>query len=69
MSKIIWVEAPMDQQKPGKPQFRTVVKDGRRVRIRVIDANSPDFTAQLTSAFRGNVRKARKENQALAGEP
>lgn len=65
-AKIVRVEGAIDPGKPGKARFRTVEKDGKTVRIRVIDADSSDFGAQFLSAFRSSVRDARKENQALA---
>jgi hypothetical protein len=63
---IVRVDGPIDPGKAGKPRYRTVMKDGEQVRIRVLDSNSPDFTAQFLSSFRNNVKKARKENSDLA---
>ncbi len=55
--------------KPGKPVYRTAIgPDGKKVRIRVLDPNSPSFTADLLSSFKSNVRKAREENKALNKE-
>ena len=39
--------------------------DGRKVRIRVIDANSETLTADLLAGFRASVRHAREENRDL----
>lgn len=56
----------IDPGKPGKPVYRTAIgPDGRKVRIRVLDPNSPSFTADLLSSFKANVRRAREENKAL----
>lgn len=65
-ARITKVKGPIDPGKPGKVAYRTAVKDGQTVRLRVIDADSPDFTAQFLSSFRSSVRKARKENRDLA---
>ena len=65
-AKMTVVKGPVDPGKAGKARYRTVHKDGEAVRIRIIDPDSPDFAAQFLSAFRSNVRKARKENKALA---
>lgn len=65
-SEFVKVSGPIDPGKGGKPQFRTLIKDGKHVRVRVIDANGADFAAQFLSSFRSNVRKARKENRSLA---
>lgn len=67
-AKMTVVKGPVDPGKPGKPRYRIAHKDGKAVRIRVIDADSPDFAAQFLSAFRSSVRKARKENKALADQ-
>lgn len=56
----------IDVGKPGPRRYRTAIgSDGKRVRIRVIDPNSPTFTADFLDMFRANVRKARAENKAL----
>jgi hypothetical protein len=56
----------IDPGPPGKRRYRWAYRDGKRVRLRVIDANSPTFTADLTDAFRENVRRAIRENRELA---
>ena len=56
----------IDVGKPGRPRYRTAVgPNGEQVRIRLLDPNSPTFTADFLSSFRANVRKARAENRAL----
>jgi hypothetical protein len=67
-AKMTIVKGPIDPGKPGKVRYRTAHKDGKPVRIRVLDADSPDFAAQFLSAFRSSVRKARKENKSLANK-
>jgi hypothetical protein len=67
-AKMTVVKGPIDPGKPMKARYRTTHRDGKEVRIRVIDADSPDFAAQFLSAFRGSVRKARKENKSLADQ-
>ena len=60
------VEGPINIGKPSAPRYRTAIgPDGNQVRIRVIDPNSPTFTADLLSSFRANVKRARKESKAL----
>jgi hypothetical protein len=52
--------------KASPARYRTAIgPDGKRQRIRVIDPDSPTFSADLLSMFRANVRKARAENKAL----
>lgn len=53
------------KRKPGKVKFRMARYNGRSVRFRLVDAESADFTEQLTDAFRSNVRKARAENREI----
>jgi len=56
----------IDVGKPSRPRYRTAVgPDGKPVRIRMIDPDSPTFAADFLSLFRANVRKARAENKAL----
>jgi hypothetical protein len=56
----------IDIGKAGPARYRTAIgPDGKKVRIRMIDPNSPTFTADLLSSFRANVRRARAENRAL----
>lgn len=60
-------EGPADTRKPKRVLYRRATVDGRVVRLRVIDADGSDFTAQLTDAFRSSVRKARAENREVNG--
>lgn len=53
-------------RKPGKVIYRRAIKDGRAVRLRLIDAEGADFTEQLSDSFRSNVRKARAENREIS---
>ena len=56
----------IDVGKPGRARYRTALNgDGQPVRIRVLDPNSPTFSADFLSSFRANVRRARAENKAL----
>lgn len=59
------VSGKLDDGKPSKPRYRSAVVDGQAVRVRVIDADSPTFGADFLSAFRANVRRARRENLLL----
>ncbi len=60
------VEGPIDPGKAKPGRYRIAHHDGKVIRIRVIDANGPDFTADLTDAFRKSVRKARADNRKIA---
>ncbi|HMT44297.1 MAG TPA: hypothetical protein PKA59_07060 [Chakrabartia sp.] len=56
----------IDAGRPARPRYRTAFgPDGEKVRIRMLDPNSPTFTADFLSSFRANVRRARAENKAL----
>jgi hypothetical protein len=56
----------IDIGKPSRRRYRTATApDGSKVRIRMIDADAPTFTADLLDMFRENVRRARAENKAL----
>ena len=63
--KIDIVDGPIDLGKPGKPKYRTVRHDGKLVKLRVVDADSPRFGAEFEASFRASVRKAREENRAI----
>lgn len=56
-------------RKPSKIVYRTTSKDGRPQRLRIVDAESADFTEQLSAAFRSSVRKARAENREVDKTP
>lgn len=59
------VEASLDPGKASNPTYRTAIVDGKKVRIRVIDVDSPTFSADLLAGFRSSIRQVRKENKAL----
>lgn len=59
------VKGQLDPGKPGKPKYRSVELDGKRLRLRVVDADSPRFAADFQASFTANVRRARNENRAL----
>ena len=63
--KVVLVDGPLDPGKPGKPKYRTATRDGKRVRLRVIDADSPNFAADFQAMFAANIRRARDENREL----
>jgi hypothetical protein len=63
--KLVRVDGPIDPGKPGKPKYRTAICEGAHVRLRVIDADSPRFTAGLQASFAANVRRARDEDRAV----
>jgi hypothetical protein len=63
--KITVVEGPLDPGAPARARYRTVEVDGRPVKLRILDADSPSFTADLTASFAANVRQARSENRQL----
>jgi hypothetical protein len=64
-AKII-VTGEINVGKPSRPRYRSAVgPDGKSVRIRMIDQDSPTFTADFLDMFRANVRKARAESKAL----
>jgi hypothetical protein len=63
--KMVVVDGPLDPGRPSKPKYRTAERDGKQVRLRVVDADSPSFTADLHASFAANVRRARSENRAL----
>jgi hypothetical protein len=60
---------PGEEPKPSRRQYRWAYRNGKRERIRVVDVNSPTFTADLTDVFRENVRKAIKENRKVLDQP
>lgn len=64
--KIEIVDGPLDVGTPAKARYRTAQVDGAKLRVRVVDADSPSFGADFASAFRANVRRIRRENAALA---
>lgn len=62
---VVTVDGPIDPGKPSKPRYRTAERDGKRLRLRVVDADSPRFTADFGASFAANVRRARTENREL----
>lgn len=61
------VPGPLDPGKPGKARYRIAQGNGgERLRVRVVDAESPNFAADFQAAFRENVRRVRRENRLLA---
>lgn len=59
------VDGPLDASKAGRPRYRTVRKDGKEFRVRVVSADSSSFGADFQSAFAANVRRARAANRQL----
>lgn len=51
----------------GKKRFKA--PSGDYAQVTVLDANTPNFGAELLEVFRENVAKARKENLRLFGSP
>lgn len=64
--KIDIVDGPLDAGTPGIPRYRTVRSNGKAMKVRIVDADSPVFAADFGAAFAENVRRARRENRALA---
>lgn len=59
------VDGPLTSGKAGKPRYRTAVSEGQKLRVRVVDADSPTFGEDFESAFRANVRRVRRENRLV----
>lgn len=53
----------------GVTSRRVTAPDGRKITIRAIDANSPDFGEAFLYVFGRNVATARKENKEILGSP
>lgn len=66
--KVTLVEGPLDPGAPARARYRTVEVDGKPIRLRILDADSPSFTADLRASFAANVRQARSENRLLGGD-
>ena len=64
--KVTIVDGPVTSDKAAKPRYRDAHLDGERLRVRVLDAESPTFGVDFEAAFRANVRRIRKENALLA---
>lgn len=52
----------LKQDKPSRPRWRIAKRNGERVRVRVVDADSPMLGADLLAAFRWSVRQIRRIN-------
>ncbi|WP_420146307.1 hypothetical protein [Sphingobium sp.] len=63
--KVDIVDGPIDIGKPGKPQYRTVHKDEKMAKLRVVDVDSPKVGAECPASFKAGVRKAREENRVI----
>jgi len=63
--RIVAVDGPLKPGKPSKPRYRTAERDGTRVRLRIVDADSPTFAADFQASFAANVRRARNENRVV----
>ena len=63
--RAVLIEGPLDPGKPGKAKYRTAERDGTQVKLRIVDADSPNFAADFRASFAANVRLARRENGAL----
>jgi hypothetical protein len=59
-----FLDGPLDAGRPAKPKYRSATVNGRKVRIRVIDADSASFSADFQAAFKSSVRRARDESKA-----
>ena len=59
------VDGPLPLGQASKPRYRIARIDGQEIKVRVVDADSPTFTADFTAAFRANVRRVRRENKLL----
>ncbi len=53
----------------GSVTTKRIMRDGRRVTVQSLDANSSSLTADLLKVFTSNVRKARRNNVKLFGAP
>lgn len=43
-----------------------IAPDGSKVTVTTVDADSPTFSQDMTTAFRRNVARARRENRLLS---
>ncbi len=71
MTKV--VVAKIAQKPPnggsGSVTTRSIMHNGRRTTIQVLDANSPTLGVDLLLVFKRNVAKARRRNKKLFGVP
>ncbi len=63
--RIVTVDGPLKPGKPSKARYRTAEREGQRVWLRVVDADSPTFAADFQASFAANVRRARRENRVV----
>lgn len=62
------VDSKIDPGKAAKPTYRTAIVDGKKVRIRIIDAESKTFAADFLAGFQANIKRARAANRAVAAK-
>ncbi|HEY4031434.1 MAG TPA: hypothetical protein VGM25_13880 [Caulobacteraceae bacterium] len=68
MAKVVY--ATLNADKKVRLASKSVRdQNGCVSRVHTIDADSASFGAELSKAFRLNVRKARQENKRLTGAP
>lgn len=65
--KIVFEKLSDKPQRKAKVVHRIArTMDGKRVTVRVLNADSATFETDFLSAFNANVRRARRENKAIA---
>ena len=65
--EIVFNGSMRSERKPGKPVYRYArTAEGRRIAVRVVDADSPTFAEDFEAAFNANIRRARRANQEAA---
>lgn len=75
MAKVVYAALETPKATDSKPSSKKPIKtkivrlpDGSKARIVSLDADGPNFTQDLTAAFRRNVARARRENLRLFGK-
>lgn len=63
--KLEIVQGPLPLGNASRAKYRVAQGAGDAFKVRVIDADSPTFTADFTAAFKANVRRVRRENPKL----
>lgn len=63
--KLEIVRGPLPLGEASRAKYRIARSEGDAFKVRVVDADSPTFTADFTAAFKANVRRARRENPKL----
>lgn len=66
--KIEFIDGPLNAGKPSKAKYRLAKRDGKSVRMRVVDADSPSFGADFQASFKANVRRAREDNRGISAK-